>query len=431
MRITIPALGSRGDVQPLIALGLGLQGSGYDVRMATHDVFESMVRDLGLEFFLIPVNPVEVMESDEGKAAMEQGGNPIKSMRAFTKMMYPHMLKCGRACWEACQGTDAMLSSTFGSYFTPHINAKLDVPAIGAFLQPAWITGSFGPQLVSPWKRRSRFRNRLLWRIHDAMYWFPQKAWINDWRTNDLGLPRLPRLQFGSGQWKDGTALSLFGFSPSVLPKPPDWGDNVHVTGYWFLDLQTNWKPPRDLEAFLNAGPPPIYVGFGSMSTRSSGEATKIILDALAGTGRRGLLAKGWGGVAKGDLPENVFIIESAPHDWLFPRMAAVVHHCGAGTAAAGLRAGIPTIPVPYFADQPYWGKWLFDLGVAARPIPQAELSVDRLAAAINTVTGDKEIKSSAAALAQKIRSEDGIGTAVELIDNHIESRKRRTRDGS
>ncbi|UCD00006.1 MAG: glycosyltransferase family 1 protein [Phycisphaerales bacterium] len=420
MKIAILAMGSRGDVQPLVGLAIGLQQAGHHIRFASHPNFEKMVLDAGLEFFLIPINPVEVLEGEQGRATMEQGGNPLKSIRAFAKMMYPHMMQMSQSCWDACQGIEAIISPTFGIYVVPHINERLNLPTVAAYFQPQHSTGAFPSNVFSPWRKRPSFINRLSWPICDALYWLPLKGWVNDYRRERLGLKRLPRTQLLSGRTKDRTTLSLYGFSPLVVPKSAEWDDNIHITGYWFLDANKDWVPPEELTQFLAAGPPPIYVGFGSMSTRSSDKTTDTILRALSRTRQRGLLAKGWGGVSKTSLPDDMFIIESAPHDWLFPQVAAVVHHCGAGTTAAGLRAGVPTIPVPHFADQPFWAKQLFDLGVAPKAILHEELNVDNLSQAIDAAVNQADIKGNSAALGQKIRSEDGIGNAVSLIDDYL-----------
>lgn len=422
MKITILAIGSRGDVQPLVALGDGLKKAGYKVCINTHGNFEDFVRQFELDFSLVSVNPVEVLESDEGREAMEQGGNPLKSIKAFAKMMYPHMLKAGNDCWQACRNTDAIISSTFGSYFVPHINEKINVPVINTLFQPQHPTGEFPSYLFSPWRKRSAFMNRLSWHIYDGLHWFPQKSWINDWRRDSLGLSSVPKMRLLSGRTKDKKNPYLYGFSPLIVPKPRDWSDNIEITGYWFLDLKTSWTPPSDLINFLDAGSAPVYVGFGSMSTRGSEQTTEIIVKSFERSDCRGLLAKGWGGVNQSDLPDNIFLIESAPHDWLFPRMAAVMHHCGAGTTAAGLRAGIPTIPVPHFADQPFWGKCLFYNGLATKPILQEDLSVDNLTEAIKTATSDETMKKKTAEIEEKIRSEDGISNAVKTIDNYLKS---------
>jgi sterol 3beta-glucosyltransferase len=166
----------------------------------------------------------------------------------------------------------------------------------------------------------------------------------------------------------------LYAYSSQVLPVPADYPPHVHVTGYWFLDQINQWQPPSDLVGFLEAGTPPVYVGFGSMSGTKAQEHANIVLEALAQTGQRGLLASGWGGLKATDLPGNIFMLEQAPHEWLFPQVSAVVHHGGAGTTAAGLRAGKPTVIVPLIADQPFWGNVIYRLGVGPQPIPQKSL---------------------------------------------------------
>ena len=211
----------------------------------------------------------------------------------------------------------------------------------------------------------------------------------------------------------------LYGWSPSVLPQPPDWGRWLHVTGYWFLERLGEWKPPRELADFLDSGPPPVYVGFGSMNKTDPEQLTDIVLRALERTDRRGVLVTGWGGISNSASPDTVFAVEEVPHDWLFERVEAAVHHGGAGTTAASLRAGIPTIVVPFFADQPFWGRRVAELGVGPEPIPRRSLTVERLTSAIRQATSDRDMKSRAAALGQRIRAETGIERAVEAFDLH------------
>ncbi len=171
------------------------------------------------------------------------------------------------------------------------------------------------------------------------------------------------------------------------------------------------------MQRFLDAGDPPVYVGFGSMSGRDPQHLTKLVIDALQQAGVRGLIATGWGGLTAADLPETIFKIDSVPHDWLFPRVAAVVHHGGAGTTAAGLRAGRPTVICPFIVDQPFWGRRVHELGAGAAPIPQKQLTAENLAAAIREVTSDPTIHRKAEVLGEQIRQEDGIGIAVNLIE--------------
>jgi sterol 3beta-glucosyltransferase len=217
----------------------------------------------------------------------------------------------------------------------------------------------------------------------------------------------------------------LYGFSPAVIPPPPDWGSEIHVTGYWFLDPPDDWTPPPGLEEFLQAGPPPVYIGFGSMSSRNPGEAARQVLEALARTRQRAVIFSGWGGLQPADLPSSAIAIDPVPFSWLFPRCAAVVHHGGAGTTAAGLRAGVPSVVIPFFADQPFWGRRVAELGVGPAPIPRKKLTAERLARAIETAMGDRDMRRRAADLGAKIRTEDGIGRAVAVVAELAKSPRR------
>lgn len=182
------------------------------------------------------------------------------------------------------------------------------------------------------------------------------------------------------------------------------------------LDPPTDWQPPAALEDFLETGPLPVYVGFGSMPSQRPEDAAAMVVEALQRNGLRGVLYGGWGGLRPEDLPEQIYVTGPVPHNWLFPRMAAIVHHGGAGTTAAGLWAGVPNIVTPFFGDQPFWGRQVHALGVGPQPIPRSKLTVDNLSEALHTVTTDTQLRERAAALGQRIRAEDGVARAVELI---------------
>jgi sterol 3beta-glucosyltransferase len=213
------------------------------------------------------------------------------------------------------------------------------------------------------------------------------------------------------------THPTVISCSNNVFPRPADWPEGVHNTGYWFLDEEAGWTPSDDLVRFLENGDPPVYVGFGSLGGATEAKQTmKMIIESLKRCGQRGILATGWSGTTKMDkLPDDIFILESAPHAWLFPRMKAVVHHGGAGTTAAGLRAGIPSIVIPHGNDTPAWGRRVYELGVGPKPIPRKKLNVERLSDAINESLSD-EIPSKARDLGKKIQSEDGAGNAAKMI---------------
>jgi UDP:flavonoid glycosyltransferase YjiC (YdhE family) len=214
----------------------------------------------------------------------------------------------------------------------------------------------------------------------------------------------------------------LNGFSRHVLPKPSDWNDLQKVTGYWFLEQHQNWQPPDELTAFLEDTPKPVYVGFGSMVDLEADELTRLVVDAVEQAGTRAVLLGGWTDLGGDGLPDSIIKVDFVPHDWLFPRVAAVVHHGGAGTTAAGLRAGVPTVIVPFMADQPFWGYQVAKLGVGPKPIPRRKLSAGRLAAAIRQAAGDAGMQRKAIELGGKIREEEGVGNAVSLINDLLDT---------
>lgn len=214
----------------------------------------------------------------------------------------------------------------------------------------------------------------------------------------------------------------LHGFSELVFPQPHDWPKTASICGYWVSDECDSYSPSRELEAFLAAGSPPVYVGFGSMAGRDPERLGRIVIEALQKAGARGILATGWGGLKAETLPDTIFKIGETPHTWLFPRMTAIVHHGGAGTTGAALRAGKPSVVVPFFGDQPFWGRLAHTLGVGSCPIPQKKLTVENLAAAIKSVTTNPLIRERASNLGEKILNDDGIGNAVASIDEIIGS---------
>jgi UDP:flavonoid glycosyltransferase YjiC (YdhE family) len=212
----------------------------------------------------------------------------------------------------------------------------------------------------------------------------------------------------------------LGAYSQTAIPHPSDWSDDVHITGYWFQDAPSEWHPSIELEEFLAEGPPPVYVGFGSMGGRNPEDFAAIVLQALEKSGQRGLLLTGWGGMNVMRVPDHVFVLNAAPHNWLFPRMAAVVHHGGAGTTAEGLRAGVPTVIVPFIVDQSFWGNRVKDLGVGPKPIPAKKLTADKLASAIEKATTDSKMKERAVALGKAIRAEEGVNNAVKIVQQYL-----------
>ena len=415
MRIAIIALGSRGDVQPYIALGKGLQTAGNAVRLITHENYEKLINAHQLEFWPVYGNIQEFTESPEMRALLEKG-NFLAIMSYAAKAAKVATLNWAKEGLAACQGMDLIVGGFGGMFIGVALAEKFDLPLLQAHYVPFTPTrefpGALFPQSIA---RLGGAANRLSHHLTRQMMWQQGRDADAAARQQVLGLPAAPFFGPYHAEALQRTPV-LYGFSPAVIAKPADWGANIHITGYWFLESERAWTPPPSLKDFLQNGPAPVYIGFGSMSSRKPEETAHLILQALAQTGQRAILLSGWNGMQAEKLPENVLVVDSIPHDWLFEHVAVVVHHGGAGTTAAGLRAGVPTIVIPFFADQPFWGQRVADLGVGPQPIPRQQLTAERLAQAIQQAVSDSAMRQRAADLGAKIRAEDGIGQAVKII---------------
>jgi sterol 3beta-glucosyltransferase len=418
-RITILAGGSRGDNQPYIALGAGLHAAGYQVRIATDEEFKPLINAQGLEFFSTDQQTRPFVETHMAEIFWSK--NPLKIMRRVQQLR-PELRAAeerqSRLQWQACQGASAIIGHVL---FTPYglsMAEKLDIPYIEVDVKPMVPTREY-PLVILPPLRLGGAFNYSSQRLLEQLIWLMQRAPVNRWRKELLGLPDLP-LRGYYKRMVNTLGLRLCGVSPHVVSQPLDWAAHVHMTGYWLLQTGDAYQPPAPLVKFLAAGPPPVYVGFGSMPSQDPQAATDLVVEALERAGQRGVLLGGWNGLAKTRLPETVFHIDAVSHAWLFPRTAAVVHHGGAGTTAAALRAGVPAVVVPYLGDQPYWGRMTHELGVGAKPLPRKKLTAQILAAALTEVTNDQSMQATAATLGEKIRAEDGVGRAVEEIGRYL-----------
>ena len=426
MRIVIISVGSRGDVQPFVALGMGLRQAGHDVCVATRSQFEQFVRERGLDFAPVERPPRPPRQQNDKYALSGSGRNTIKYLYYQLKRMLGSIERSLIDSWHACQGADAVIYASNVPAGT-HIAEKLRVPCYAAGVFPITRTRAF-PMLLTPARPHlGGAYNKLTYTVVEQIGWHVLRGTINHWRRETLKLPALSLRGSSLHPFSDpyggqqGRQLPwLYGFSPVVIPRPSDWPKQVHVTGYWFLDAPTGWRPPADLTKFLRAGAPPVYIGFGSVKRQDSGAITDIVLQALKQTGQRGILGIGGGEVDAAKLPGEVFATESIPFDWLFPQVAAVVHHGGSGTLGAGLRAGIPTITIPFFGEQSFWGDRVAELGVGPRPIMRKQITAERLADAISAATSDMAIRTRAADLGMRIRAEDGVGSAVEIFHSYL-----------
>lgn len=415
MKISILTVGTRGDVQPYIALARGLMQAGHQVRLGASSNFESFVTAYGVEYAPLRADYYDLMDSPEGRAI--KSGNPLKMMQMMKTTLLPLVRRMLDDAWDAARDADAIIFHP-KALAGAHLGEKLGVPVITAMAVPALTpTGVFPvPGIVN--HDLGAWLNRKTYALV-AMSASPFNGVIRDWRRETLGLPEKSTVVQGFAM--NGRPLpALYAFSQHVLPRPADWDKTVHVTGYWFLEAESDWQPPADLEGFLAAGAAPVYVGFGSMIANDPERVTRIVIEAVQQSGQRAVLATGWGGLREADLPTTIFRLKEAPHDWLFPRMSAVVHHGGAGTTAAGLRAGKPGLIVPFMVDQPFWGNRLHQLGVAPKPIPQKKLTVEGLASAIRESATDPAKRVRAEAIGEKIRAEDGVAIAVKIIENYL-----------
>lgn len=422
MHITIFALGSQGDVRPYIALAAGLRRAGYRVRMATHEEFQPLIQGRDIEFAPVGGNPRDLLEDERAHRMLASGENVLKFLGHFNKLLAPFFVEMTRDCVRAGEGTDAVVLSNIGIIAGFHqIAEAMRVPYCIGLLQPVTPTRAFPSTFVPEYPRRLPGRglyNRWSHLAFAALFWHFFKG-VMPLVRQEMGLPSMPLREIARRAEAAHTPI-LYGYSPSVIPPPPDWPPHLRVTGYWFLDGPVDWQPSTELLDFLAAGPPPVYVGFGSMKNRDPEATTRLVVEALRAAKRRGILLTGWGGLRPGDLGDDMLPIDSTSHEWLLPRCAVVVHHGGAGTTAAGLRSGVPSIVVPFFADQPFWARTVHALGAGPRPVPRKALTADRLAAAVTQAVTDTTMQSRAAALADRIRAEDGVTRAVQIINEHF-----------
>lgn len=425
MNILLLTFGSRGDVQPYVALGQGLRAAGHRVGLCTSQHFAGFVSSHGLAYLPMNNGFVELLASLEGRAGLERMQSlpgTLLTVARLARKIGPLQLETLQDAWRAARAfrPDLIL-------FHPKLPGAVDmagalgVPPIMATLFPQYVPTADFPCLGFPDLPLGAGYRRLTYYIVNRLAGLigggPVRAWR---RANGLG-PRPTQI----GLLSDGQGRPipvLHGYSPHVCPRPADWPETAVTAGYWPLRRSAEWTPPAALAVFLAAGSPPVYVGFGSMAGRDPARLTATVLEALRLSGRRGLLASGWGGMVTQALPDGVLAIAEAPHEWLLPQVAAVVHHGGAGTTAAGLRAGRPTVICPFFADQPFWGRRVSLLGAGPMPIPQRELSAARLAQAITTATSDARIATAAEALGERLRAERGVEDTVRWIERWLSS---------
>ncbi|KAI3391137.1 hypothetical protein diail_7904, partial [Diaporthe ilicicola] len=420
LNIVIQVVGSRGDVQPFVALGNELQKYGHRVRLATHAVFQDFVISSGLEFFSIGGDPADLM----AYMVKNPGLIPnMKSLRAGDIQRKRGMVReILDGCWQSCLKPDPITKVPFvanaiianpPSFAHIHCAQALGIPVHLMFTMP-WTSTKMFPHPLANVKASDTGSdqstvNFVSYAAVEWLTWQGLSDVINDWR-HSLELEPVPA--------SEGPCLAetlripfTYCWSPDLVPKPKDWGSHIDVCGFFFRDTPS-YTPPKALEAFLDSGLPPIYIGFGSIVVEDPERMTALILEAVRITGVRAIISRGWSKLGAIDTDEsNVFYIDDCPHEWLFQKVAAVVHHGGAGTTACGLRYGCPTTIVPFFGDQPFWGDMVAAAHVGPEPIPYKLLTAESLAAAIRFCMS-QDVMKSAELLSGKLRTSSGVTNA-------------------
>lgn len=453
MNIVIQIVGSRGDVQPFIALGQVLKRKfNHRVRIATHPTFRQFVTDNDLEFFSIGGDPAELMAFMVKNPGLMPGIESVKAgdIGKRRKTIYEMINGCWRSCIEAGDGmgmaasddlldtqsfdsglgesdankpfvADAVIANPV-SFAHVHVAEKLGIPLHLMFTMPWSPTQAFPHPLANIISSNAdqSLANYISYILVDMLTWQGLGDLINKFRERVLHLEPVSII------WAPGMLHRLkipytYCWSPALIPKPKDWGKTIDISGFYFLNLATNYTPPADLAAFLDAGPPPVYIGFGSIVVDDPNAMTAMIFEAVKKTGQRALVSKGWGGLGADEfgVPEGVFMLGNCPHDWLFKRVSCVVHHGGAGTTATGIYAGRPTVVIPFFGDQPFWGAMTARAGAGPKPVPYKELNADKLSELILDALKPSSLER-AAELSSKIKQERGAENGADSFHKQL-----------
>jgi UDP:flavonoid glycosyltransferase YjiC (YdhE family) len=411
--------GSRGDVAPYTGLGYGLARAGHEVTLVTHARFEPLVAGSGVRFHPLPVDPRAELESARGRGLHRSATGAGKLVRvvALARALVGRMTDDLVA---AARSSDMLLLSGSVGPLGHTIAEGLSLPYLDLPLQPLAPTREFGPPMLGA-RSLGAAGNRLAGHGVSLAVELVFAGAVPALRER-LGLPRTHAVAAWRARERQGRPV-LHGFSPHVVPRPRDWRSNLSVTGYWWPYDGDAQLPPL-LRDFLAAGPPPVYVGLGSATVPRPERLGSHIVRALRRAGLRGVIQRGWAGLeASGD---DMLTIDEVPHSALFPRMAAVVHHAGAGTTAAGLRAGVPAVPVPIQFDEAFWSTRLVTLGVAPRSLPLRHLTPDALATTLVRATRDPAFAHRATKLSTLIRDEDGVLPVLAAVDGAVKGKEAR-----
>jgi UDP:flavonoid glycosyltransferase YjiC (YdhE family) len=389
------------------------------VRIVTLESFEPMVRQQDLDFSPV-AGDAQALTTEMISRHMQGRGLKLLHMYRGIMRTFGAITESYRASFsaEALRDSAAILCQLPGGFYGYDLAEHLRVPYIALSVIPQEVTGTWPLSLLPSRFSLGRLYNRLTYSFGQQLAWQPFRKSIGQFRQQ-LGLPPASFWWGNMRRMARERVPVIQGFSEHIIPTQPEWGDHVHTTGYWTLD-ESGWQPSDSLMAFLATGDAPVFIGFGSMPVPDPKAATALVLDALRQSGRRGILHTGWARLGAADLPDTVFLLDYAPYGWLFPRMAAVIHHGGSGTTGLALQSGVPSLVVPFTADQPFWAGRTHDLGVGPAPIPFPRLTARNLAEAIRAMTRDADMQRQAVRLHDAMAGENGVQRAVEIIQRYL-----------
>lgn len=410
--ITLITAGSRGDIQPYLALAVAFKQAGWQVLLSAPHNFADWIQSFDIDFLPIPLDVKALLEGQGGQQVMAQGKNPLVLFRTLCSSLEVTLEWVLNVATDAVKHTDVLLCHPLVLPMAELAAIPLNKPLVSAPVVPILSSR----QHTSPlWPSRWSMGNWYNLATHHLMafaFWQFMGPAVNRYRKK-IGLK--PHT-WGSYWRLYNDVPTLAGYSSVVFPRPDDYPPHVVMTGYWYLD-EPAWQPPIDLLAFLEQGSPPVYVGFGSMQGTSPTHTTQTVLSAVKQAGVRTVFATGWGGLQMVEPSDDIYLLESAPHSWLFPHMAAVIHHGGAGTTAAALRAGVPSVIVPHIADQFFWGDLLAKRGLAAAPVPHKQLNTECLASAIQQAL---TLTAHTKHIGERVAAEKGCEQVVNWFAAHF-----------
>lgn len=430
MRVLIYTYGTRGDVQPFLALCQALHAAGHTALLRVPADHLALAARHGVDAAGLDAGPNRFLDDPRFLRAFTETGQAASYPRSLAVLLRimgearPAMLRVLRDM-AATADPNAEVVVHPPNLPGDHIAEWLGVPAVPVALQPVWApTRRFANPLL-PVHRLPGNLNRDSYNLTTvALRAFT--GITTTWRRNILGLAARPGEPDPLRRRDGSRAPLLHAFSRHVLPQPLDYPSWVHTTGYWFLPAEQTGQPPTELTEFLAAGSPPVFVSFGSLPTAEPGQMGRMVCQALQRCGVRAVVATGRGGIEIPAPGSEVLVLSEVPHDWLFPQLAAIVHHGGAGTTAAAAAAGVPQVVCPFQVEQQFWARRMYAAGVAPQPLPGRHITAKRLTAAIQWAVHQSSARRRARELSGRLRAEDGPGAAVAVLASEVQRAQQR-----